>query len=298
MSPFPTSKGHLNPGSILMTRLPASDAAADLVRHYWIPQWDLPAGRIERQVVLGYPMCNVVVEADAITVSGPTTRVSHRDLAGRSWAVGALLRPATGPALLTMLGRAGGPVPAGVAGLVDREWRITGDGPGRAWAGLRTAVTDAMAAGDLGAAADAAQRFLLPLRAELTPEALLANRLQDLVETLPAHRVEELARELALSPRSVQRLTRKYLGLTPGAVIRRRRLQDAADEVRRDPAADLAAVALAHGYADHAHLTREFRDVLGFAPSQYRAGQADEHRARPAGRRGSTRDHPNEGSRS
>jgi AraC-like DNA-binding protein len=28
------------------------------------------------------------------------------------------------------------------------------------------------------------------------------------------------------------------------------------------------------GYADHAHLTRDFRTVLGFTPSAYRAGQA------------------------
>ena len=135
MSPFPTSRGHLNPGGIRMTRLPAGGAVAELVRHYWIPEWDLPAGRIERQLVLGYPVCNLVVERDVVTLAGPTTRVSHRDLTGRGWAVGALLRPAAGPGVLDT-GMFGPPL--GVAATADRELHArTGDA-----ARLRSLVTD------------------------------------------------------------------------------------------------------------------------------------------------------------
>ena len=43
--------------------------------------------------------------------------------------------------------------------------------------------------------------------------------------------------------------------------------------MRNDPAVDLAALAAEIGYADHAHLTRDFRAVLGFTPSSYRAGR-------------------------
>ena len=111
---------------------------------------------------------------------------------------------------------------------------------------------------------------MLPLRAALAPDAVLANRMQQVVESSAARRVDELARALAVSSRSLQRLARTYVGLSLDSMIRRRRLQDAADEVRRDPNADLATVAVQHGYADHAHLTREFPDVLGFTPSQYR----------------------------
>lgn len=37
-----------------------------------------------------------------------------------------------------------------------------------------------------------------------------------------------------------------------------------------DPDTDLAAIAADLGYTDHAHLTRDFRQVLGFTPSEYR----------------------------
>jgi AraC-like DNA-binding protein len=268
VSPFPTSKGHLNPGGGLrMTRVPPGPDAVDLVRHYWIPQWEVPAGHTERQVVLGYPACNLVVEPEGVTLSGPTTKVSHRDLTGTSWAVAALLRPAAGQPLLQTVSRAGAGHPVTAVGdLVDREMIIGDDD-------LCGSVPGAMVRGRVDLAVAALQEFLLRLRPAVTPDGLLANRLQELVEQTAVRRVEDLAAELALSPRSLQRLARGHIGLSPGAMIRRRRLQDAADEVRRQPDADLTEVALRHGYADHAHLTREFRTVLGFTPSQYRAGR-------------------------
>lgn len=54
-------------------------------------------------------------------------------------------------------------------------------------------------------------------------------------------------------------------------MIRRRRLQEAAGRVRSDAGADLSTIAADLGYADHAHLTRDFRRVLGFSPTGYRA---------------------------
>lgn len=263
MSPFPTSKGYLNPGGgVRMARLPPAGDLVDLVRHYWIPQWDLPAGEIKRQVVLGYPACNLVVEPDVVTLAGPTTRVSQRDLAGSGWALGALLRPAAGPALLAT-GITGGR--SSVAALVDREVPVD-------LAPLRGIVTAAMSLGDIADAIGGLDQFLRGLLDAIGEEALLANRIQEVVEGCPVRTVDEVARELAVSTRTLQRLARTYVGMSPGAMIRRRRLQDAADIVRRDPHVDLATVAAEHGYADHAHLTRDFRDVLGFTPTQYRAG--------------------------
>jgi len=268
MSPFPTSKGYLNPGGgVRMARLPPADDVASLVRHYWVPQWDLPPGRTERQVVLGYPVCNLVLEPLGATLAGPTTRVAHRDLTGSGWAVGALLRPAAGPALLSM-GIAG--ARDSVEALVNREVPVDLDQ-------LRGAVAAAMARGDIAHAAGDLDQFLRGLLGAIGEEALLANRMQEIVEGRPVRTVDEVASELAVSPRTLQRLARTYVGVSPGAMIRRRRLQDAADIVRRDPHVDLATVAAEHGYADHAHLTREFRDVLGFTPSQYRSGTRTDH---------------------
>ena len=49
----------------------------------------------------------------------------------------------------------------------------------------------------------------------------------------------------------------------PSHLIRRRRLQDAAAQIRDDPYADLSTIVADLGYTDHAHLTNDFRNRLG-----------------------------------
>ena len=52
----PTSKGHLNPtGSAPIRRYRAPGHLAGFVRHYWVPEWALPDGRVVTARVLGYP---------------------------------------------------------------------------------------------------------------------------------------------------------------------------------------------------------------------------------------------------
>lgn len=250
-------------------RLPAPDCVTDLVRWFWIPEWDLPPGHTSRQDIVAYPASNLVVEPDLVGLAGPTTRRTHRDLTGTGWAVGALLRPAAVPTLVD-----------DPAGLRDSYRRL--DLPD-----LHTAVSAVMRCPDTetGTETDpetdtqtrharAVAAFAEWLRGRvpaLTDEARLANALDELVEgNSSVLRVEDLATGLGVSTRTVQRLARRYVGLPPGAMIRRRRLQEAAERIRTEPAVELAAIAADLGYADQAHLTNDFRSVLGHTPSRYR----------------------------
>jgi AraC-like DNA-binding protein len=54
-------------------------------------------------------------------------------------------------------------------------------------------------------------------------------------------------------------------------MIRRRRLQEAAQRLREGPDVRLADVAADLGYADQAHLANDFRALLGLTPSEYRS---------------------------
>ena len=87
-------------------------------------------------------------------------------------------------------------------------------------------------------------------------------------------RVSDLAERLGVSERTLQRLAARYVGLGPAALIRRRRLQEAAERIRTDPDADLASLAAELGYTDQAHLTNEFTRVLGLSPAGYRRDAA------------------------
>lgn len=99
----------------------------------------------------------------------------------------------------------------------------------------------------------------------------MANALADLIDSDPSiTRVEHVAERLSMSVRTVQRLAERYFGLPPLTLIRRRRLQEAAELLRTEPRISVAAIAAELGYADHAHLANEFRDTIGLTASSYR----------------------------
>lgn len=238
-------------------RLAAPRRVQALVRWFWIPEWDIAPGRVSRQEVIAFPACNLVVEHDRVGLAGPTTRRSFRDLTGHGWAVGALLRPAAVAHLS-----------ANPAGLRDRYMPM--DLPE-----LHGAVTIAMTGDGDGRRSRAVDVFADWLVANLPApddEALRANAMAELIDgDATVLRVADAASRLGLSIRTLQRLALRYVGLPPIAMIRRRRLQEAAERLRTGLGSDLATTAAELGYADQAHLAGDFRAVLGFTPSAYRS---------------------------
>lgn len=255
-------------GVLYPTRLPtfhrveAPAEVEQLVRWCWFPRWDIEPGRSSRQSVLPFPATNLVVEADGIHLSGPTTGISHRDLSGRGWAVGALLRPAVASAL-----------PFPVADLVNTEVRY--EAPE-----LHAAVMSLMRADSADArerATEVVGSWIAQYFGPPDEPALLANRMEDLIAAdRSIVRVDLLADRLALSVRSVQRLAQRSIGLSPLAVIRRYRLQEAAQRLRDSPEVTIGQIAADLGYTDHAHLSADFRSVLGFTPKAYRRTETNE----------------------
>lgn len=282
MSAGDGSRGHLNPSpDATISRVGPPADLYDAVVHFWIPEWDLPPGETSRQVVLTYPVVNLVMQPGApegdLTLHGPQTRLSHRDLTGRGWAVGALLRPAAVPVLLGLTPQS----PAdGARALVDAcvaldEPRLVSEVSGvmQTNASRRHERAVALVSAWLGAR-------LADARAP-DRDGLLANALLDALDVLPTasprqrpagslQRVADVARELGTSTRTLQRVSLAHTGFTPAALIRRRRLQDAADRLRHTPPPGLTQLAQDVGYADHAHLARDFRSVLRVTPSGYR----------------------------
>jgi len=107
---------------------------------------------------------------------------------------------------------------------------------------------------------------------ETTPTDALANEMSELLLTDGTIlRAEDAAARLHMSLRTMQRLAHRYVGLPPAAMIRRRRLQEAAQRLRDEPGVELALVAAELGYADHSHLSNDFRAVLGITPRSYRS---------------------------
>ena len=83
-----------------------------------------------------------------------------------------------------------------------------------------------------------------------------------------ACRVDDVAREVALSPRQLRTLMRAEIGLSPKQLCRSFRFDTAVAHLSRGTGS-LADVAAAAGYADQSHLTREFRQMAGCSPTQW-----------------------------
>ena len=233
-------------------RIEPEHALIDLVHWWWLSVWDFPDGTTLRQHVLAYPTCNLAVETELVGFAGPATRASHRDLEGHGWVVGARLRPAAVPAFT------GDP-------RTCRDQYLTLDAPD-----LHRAVTTLVDADGLRAAVGVVGEWLMDRAGEPDEEALTANHMADVCEQEPGiTTVTDLAEACGVSVRTLHRLAARYVGLTPYAMIRRRRLQDAAHRLRDASRPSVASVAAEHGFSDQAHFTHEFRKALGHSPSDY-----------------------------
>lgn len=247
------SRGHLNPGdpAVVFER---RDLGLDrLVRWVWIVRWSIPAGQARIQRTLTYPACNAVIGPEGAWLAGPGRVVSERELRADSWAVGVLLRPAatvlassTRPVLLA---GGGEPLPGAPVG----------------------EVAAAMAAQDVDAVLAVLRAWLSPWAQQVDARGLLVNEACRIAEEDDSLlRVADLAAALGVSTRTLTRLVRDRVGVTPKWLLDCRRLQQAATTLFARPDTDLAGLAAALGYADQAHFTRAYTRVIGETPDRTR----------------------------
>jgi AraC-like DNA-binding protein len=235
---------------------------ADLVERYWIPVWSL--AEPSTQSTLQHPVCLVVVSDTYARLYGVVRGRSSVTLEGEGWAVGTMLMPAAGR---LVLGRS---VAELTDGWVELSDVLPGRGPG---ASLVEEVRAAMADDPRDPAAHLAAvtqvESWLETHLPVDEAGLLVNRLVAWLRDHPeVSRVDEVARELGLGERSLQRLVEQRIGLSPKWLIQRRRLHDAVEALKAGTTA-LADMATALGYTDQAHFTHDFRTVTGMTPGRF-----------------------------
>jgi AraC-like DNA-binding protein len=80
--------------------------------------------------------------------------------------------------------------------------------------------------------------------------------------------VEELCAHAGYSKRTLQRLFREYVGVSPKWVLQRIRLHEAAERMAEGEG-DWPRLALDLGYFDQAHFIKAFKAVIGLTPADY-----------------------------
>jgi AraC-like DNA-binding protein len=103
----------------------------------------------------------------------------------------------------------------------------------------------------------------------------LAEQVAALVSRITAdpglRRVGQLSAASGMSARSLQRLFADYVGVSPKWVMRRARVHEAAERADSGEFVDWAELAADLGYADQAHLSRDFTATIGVPPTSYAA---------------------------
>jgi AraC-like DNA-binding protein len=243
----------------LARHLPPADLAPFL-DYFWVVRWDLRGQPPYEQAILPHPNMTLAFEASGAGVFGVERSIFTRRLTGAGQALGVRFRPGGfhpfyGKSIATLNDRV---VPAR---------QIFGEAADEACAAVMSpdADDDAMAA--------AATRLLRGFGPEPDPAAGQAAVMVERISTDPElRRVSALAEVFGLPERRLQRLFVEYVGVSPKWVMRRARLLEVARRADAGDVVDWAALALDLGYADQAHLTRDFTATLGVPPARYATG--------------------------
>lgn len=80
---------------------------------------------------------------------------------------------------------------------------------------------------------------------------------------------ELLYENSTLSQRQLERQFQKWVDMTPKQYQRILRVRQSLDVLKQNPDMGLVELALNHGFADQAHMTREFNQIARITPRQY-----------------------------
>ena len=253
-----------------LSRHEPSEALAPFVEYYWIPRWDLREKPPYEQAILPHPNVHLVFEASGTGIFGVDRKLFTRSLSGVGLAFGVRFA-------------AGGFRPfwqAPISQLTDRvvpAARLFGPPAEKTRQAIMCGATGSAAAADSDDEDDArmigyAESLLCSVLPERDPLAEQVARLVSRITADPGlRRVDQLSAASGMTARTLQRLFSDYVGVSPKWVMRRARLHEAAERADSGEPVDWALLASDLGYADQAHLTRDFTVTLGVSPARYAA---------------------------
>jgi AraC-like DNA-binding protein len=238
-----------------MVRIAPDPAVADLVEGHWVVRWDRRGQAPARREVLPDPCVNLTVEPGGRFLYGVGSGHGVRLLEGQGMVIGTKFRPGG------FSGFTSGPV----SDLNGRVLTLP-EAFGAAGEDLDSALA---AAPEIPAAIGVITDFLRRRRPTPDPRRELVTEIAETMRGAGSEtNVNGIARDFAVSPRTLQRLFARHVGVAPKDVLQRFRRQEAIDRLSGPGRPSLARIAADLGYSDQSHLTRDFRATLGRSPSR------------------------------
>jgi AraC-like DNA-binding protein len=214
----------------------------------------LPDGCIEWIFHLGRPYLDASGRLQPTSfVAGPTTRPLTITPSGSVATLGVRFRPGGARGLLPPLSLFVDAFPT----------------PREVWGAAAGSIEDEVAgAPDLEARAVVLERFLEKRREEARPPgARLAAAIRLILSSRGRVSISGVARHVGCSPRQLEREFAEGVGLSPKQLSRIARFQNVLRLAGKRPDAGWAELAARCGYADQAHLVRDFKAFSGATPT-------------------------------
>lgn len=227
----------------------------NLVEQYWLVNWHLNSGVEHVQKNLPDPNFHLTFDSQGVKLIGPVSKVYHYPMAARGFVLGVKFNPGTLNGLLDK--------PLGE--YVDKEISASRYfGPDVN--GIFETGVDALTDEEIVLALNKfLVRFVKPVTAQ---QSQVAGLLASIKHSNEIHTVAQLAEHAGLPVRTLQRLFKRYVGLSPKWLLRKYRLHDALDALETN-ILTLTELAAQLEYTDQSHLIRDFNDMLGMSPAQY-----------------------------
>lgn len=244
-----------------LSRFEPSSQLKAFVEHYWIIRYDLQDGLPYTQKVLSYPNVHLAFEQDdegqRVLLYGIPMTPFVRRLQGAGKVLGVKFR-------------VGGFYPfwrqdvSLLNGTTIPASKLFGHD-------VDAYVDKVLCAGENASMAKQAESFLLERLPEEDEQAeFAASIIEEIIGDRDIIKVEQISERVGLSIRQLQRLFRKYIGVSPKWAIKRFRLQEAAERLEKDETPQWAELAVQLGYFDQAHFIKDFKAVIGQSPAVYK----------------------------
>jgi AraC-like DNA-binding protein len=244
------------PREFRLARVPAAPDLDPLVERHWLVSWDLPPGRRSPVTLLPHPCVNLVFDRGVVAIAGVGTERFTYVHEGRGQVFGVKFRPGAFHPFLR----------APVSVLTDQTRPLS-----MLWGSdADRLAAELAAASDLPALVEVTERHL---RAHWPPPDPEVEEIGRIVHALlydrSITRVDEVSARFGVTPRTLQRLFQRYVGVSPKWVLRRYRLHEAAARLAEGTTGTWAEVAVDLGYFDQPHFIRDFTRAVGLTPAAY-----------------------------
>lgn len=242
-----------------LSRFYPSKNLSFFIEHYWIVKWDLRDQEPFEQDVLSHPSVQLVFEKKNTWIWGVVTGKFTRRLEGKGKVAGIKFRPgAFYPFYQESVSDFTDDILA-FSKVFDED--------------LHSIESDILDQNIDEQMAEKAESFLLRHLPNKDSNIATINKIiQEVMNESTILKVDDLTDRFELSKRTLQRMFKKYVGVTPKWVIQRYRLHEAAEMLASEQTANWPQIALELGYYDQSHFIRDFKNIVGKTPSDYVSG--------------------------